>query len=228
MKTMRFFTTTAGPHITLMRHAQSTWNAPRIRVQGQLKDKSICLSEEGRLSVQAKLISETKPDVLISSSLLRCIQTIEAWFGMPQHLIPIPLIINDAFMEINAGTYEGRWLDELQEDPLWRQWMTKPHCFPGFPKGETLNAFAQRILQAISDLTTEYDNRNKHLYIITHSIAMRVVKCVMQDLDFSHLWHLPIENLEKIRLSPQDITKIKRHLTHLYENHPPTIPRAMI
>jgi broad specificity phosphatase PhoE len=68
-------------NITIMRHAESIWNSPKIRIQGQ--HPHINLSEAGRRSVQPTLAHLKKPTVLVVSDLVRTHQTAEAWFGVP-------------------------------------------------------------------------------------------------------------------------------------------------
>lgn len=212
MRSNRFFSAAAWrSSITVIRHAESTWNVPRIRIQGQSKDNNICLSQAGRRSVKTDLLASIpKPDILITSPLLRCIQTAEEWFCVPFDRIPIKTVIKDNLMEINAGEYEGRWLDELNDDLLWKQWMQQPYLFPGFPNGETLEQFTSRLLDCFAEICKEYEHVNKNICIITHGIAMRVLMCCLTNQDPTFLWKFNVSNLEKIQLSGVDIEKLKR------------------
>jgi broad specificity phosphatase PhoE len=219
MRSNRFYISAAWrSSITVIRHAESTWNVPLIRIQGQSKDKSICLSEAGRLSVKTGLLASIpKPDILITSPLLRCIQTAEEWFAVPFERIPIKTVIKDDLMEINAGQYEGRWLDELKDDLLWNQWLQQPHLFSGFPNGETLNQFASRLLHCFIDICNEYDHSSKNICIITHGIVMRVLKCYIENQDPTSLWEYNVANLEQIKLSVAHIENLKRNVE--YKKH---------
>lgn len=196
------------PRLVFMRHGESEWNVKKI-VQGSSPDPSITLTSAGRASVKSTLASVPKPQLLISSPLLRCKQTGEAWFDRPFDHIPIPTKMNPAIAEINAGIYEGLYLDDLKNDPVWQQWMTNPMSF-GFPGGETLIAFSDRVLRGAGAICTEHADTKQLTYVITHGVVMRVLKCFLADQDLSHLWTHKVENLEQIALSDEQILKFQQ------------------
>ena len=202
------------PKITFIRHAESCWNAPRVRVQGRSPDPSITLTKAGRLSVKPTLATLSKPRILLSSPLPRCIQTAEAWFDLPFERIPVQTKICPDLSEIHAGIYEGRWLNELKNDPLWQQWISDPMTFPGFPEGETPTEFYERVLRATTAICAEYGNIKQPVYVITHGVFMRALKCLLADQDLRHLWTYQVTNLEQIYLSDAQILKFQRSYTH--------------
>jgi alpha-ribazole phosphatase len=190
------------PTIIFMRHAESTWNVLR-KVQGGSINPDIILSPAGRLSVHTKLAHTPKPQIIISSPLIRCKQTAEEWLGQPPH------IINDDLAEINAGKYEGLSIDDLQADHLWQQWMTNPLEFPGFPEGENLATFAQRVLFGAAKICEEYGDAKHQVVVVTHGVTMRVFKCFLANQSLQHLWSHQVGNLEQIGLSKAQIKKFQ-------------------
>ena len=194
--------------LVFLRHGESEWNVKKI-VQGCSPDPSITLSAAGRESVQPTLATLPKPQLLISSPLLRCKQTAEAWFGVPFEQIPIPTKVNPAMAEINAGIYEGLYLDELKNDLVWQQWMSNPASFE-FPGGEKLTEFSDRVLRGAGAICAEHGNSKQITYVITHGVVMRVLKCFLADQDLAYLWSHQVTNLEQICLSDAQIMKFQQ------------------
>lgn len=195
--------------ITIMRHAESVWNANRRRVQGASTNPEIVLSENGRQSVQSTLKHITKPDLLITSPLLRCKQTAEAWFNCPFENIPVQKKVDAALREIRAGIYEGRFIDEIAREKLWKDWLKNPLTFSGFPNGETPEEFQNRVLNAFSKIGSEHGDTAQQVCVITHGIVMRVLKCFLDNKDLSHLWNYDVTNLERIVLKNDQVNALR-------------------
>lgn len=197
------FTTSAKKpfKIDIIRHAESAGNAHPRRVQGSSVDPAFSLTDKGRDSVKSLLKNTSKPDLLILSPLLRCKQTAEEWFGCDFASIPIRTKIVPDLKEINAGIYEGSYIYQLAYDAQWKLWLTDPHAFNGFPNGETPFEFQHRVLNAFSNICSEYGDTSLHVGVITHGIVMRVLKCYLNQKDLSHLWTYDVTNLEKISLT---------------------------
>ncbi|HSW94428.1 MAG TPA: histidine phosphatase family protein [Gammaproteobacteria bacterium] len=191
--------------ITIMRHAESVWNANERRVQGASTNPEIVLSESGKLSIQSTLKNITKPDILITSPLLRCKQTAEVWFGCSFENIPVQKKVKPDLEEIHAGIYEERFIRELTHDELWKAWLKNPLTFSGFPNGETSQAFQDRVLNAFSKICSEHGDRAEQVCVITHGIVMRVLKCYLDNKDLSHLWDYDVANLERIILTNDQV-----------------------
>ncbi|MEO8402436.1 MAG: histidine phosphatase family protein [Gammaproteobacteria bacterium] len=225
-RTLKFFHTNTRklPTFTIMRHAESTWNADRKRVQGASVDPSIILSKNGRNSIHPALKDLSKPDVLICSSLLRCKETAESWFGCAFETIPVQKKIVSDLREINAGIFEGRYIDELTHDELWKLWLRNPSTFPGFPKGETPYEFQQRVLTAFSQICSEFNDTSQQICVITHGIVMRVLKCYLDDKDLSHLWKYDVTNLERLTLTKEHSKALQSYPIQIRDScrrHPP-------
>lgn len=188
-----------------MRHAETMWNQPPIRVQGSCPDPSISLSSGGLLSVPTTLANVKKPTVLVTSSLRRSQQTAEAWFGLPFLKIPVLKRIEPDIKEINAGIYEGKYIEALKDDPMWQRWMQSPHTFEGFPEGECLQEVADRSLKCFASLCAEYGDSNHRVCVITHGVVMRILKCYLRGQEFEHLWSHPVANLERITLTDSQV-----------------------
>ncbi|WP_058498441.1 histidine phosphatase family protein [Legionella gratiana] len=197
--------------IVIMRHAETLWNEPRKRIQGQSSSSEIVLSDKGKQDIIATMSSTKTPDLLILSPLLRCIQTAETWFGMQFKEIKTPTVFIDGLKEVNAGRLEGLYVDELSEDSkkIWEHWKNDPLTFPGFPEGETLAEFQDRVLHTFSEICNNYGDNPQDIYIIAHGGPMRVLGCFLNNKDLSHLWDHAVSNLEKIELTHDQIIRLQ-------------------
>ncbi|MCR9191129.1 MAG: histidine phosphatase family protein [Gammaproteobacteria bacterium] len=208
---MKFFRPKKLPpslQLTFVRHAQSKWNLAGL-VQGQDRDPTITLTDVGRASIPMLLSTlGPKPDLIISSPLKRCIETARIWRN--SSFDPsTPIVLSEALAEISAGSYEGLRLADLKNDLLWKKWMETPQDFPGFPKGESLVDFEQRVLAGVSNICVKNDSLD-HIYVFTHGVVMRVIKCFLAEQDLSHLWAHQVENLEQLTLTPDQIERFQK------------------
>ncbi|ARB93282.1 histidine phosphatase family protein [Legionella longbeachae] len=200
--------------IVIMRHAETLWNEPRKRIQGQSPNAEIELSEKGKQDIIRTLDSSKTPDLLILSPLHRCIQTAETWFGMQFKQIKTPTVFIEGLKEVNAGKLEGLYVDELSGEPekIWNLWKNDPLGFPGFPDGETLEEFQHRVLQTFSELCNSYGDKPQEICIITHGGPMRVLGCFLNDKDLSHLWDHTVTNLERLELTRDQIIRLQNYV----------------
>lgn len=93
--------------VLLLRHGRTAWNAQR-RFQGHADP---VLDEVGRVQAYevAALVAAIRPDLLVSSSASRALQTAEI-VGEVAELVPIP---DDRFRERGLGHWEGLTRDEV-------------------------------------------------------------------------------------------------------------------
>lgn len=158
----------------------------------------------------------SKPTLIVTSDLLRSQQTAEAWFGVPFADIPIQTRIEPAITEINAGEYEEKKITDLEKDALWQHWMRDPLSFPGFPGGENLQVFSEKVLRGTADLCHEYGDTPHRVTLITHGVFMRVLKCYLAGQSLNQLWSHKVHNLEQITLTEKQIKQLQAlHQTYL-------------
>ena len=111
--------------IVIMRHAQTIWNEPRKRIQGQSPSVEITLSTRGKKDIMTTMDRSKIPDLILLSPLHRCIQTVETWFGTQLKQITTPTVFIDGLKEVNAGKLEGLYVDELsgELENVWQHWV---------------------------------------------------------------------------------------------------------
>ncbi|WP_026673208.1 histidine phosphatase family protein [Alkalihalobacterium bogoriense] len=121
--------------ITLLRHGMTELNEQK-RYSGWNDDM---LSEKGRtqLSLQAQSV-KVKPDVVITSDLLRAKQTAAILFPSS------PTTSLSSLREYHFGQWDKKSYDELKQETLYRQWLDNPLKVAP-PGGESYGQFIQRL-----------------------------------------------------------------------------------
>ncbi len=177
--------------IYLIRHGETEWNK-QLRYQGQ---KDVPLNDEGHRQAMllARFLEKENIEVIYSSPLLRARETAMVITSKRD----IKLQLEEGFLEINFGEWEGRRYTDLNEEQ--RQvaacWYNTPEsvCIPG---GEPFLAFRQRILNTYNHIIKT--NKDKNIGIITHAGVIRVI--------ISSVLEMPEGILARLRLSPASLS----------------------
>jgi len=125
--------------LILVRHGQSTGNADGLLL-GRIDAP---LTEQGE--AQARSVGPVLTGVtrVISSPLQRARRTAEALD------LGLPIEIDDRWIEVDYGEYDGRPLGAVP-DEVWARWRTDPDFRP--PGGETLAEAGTRVRSACEEL----------------------------------------------------------------------------
>jgi broad specificity phosphatase PhoE len=191
--------------IYLARHAETTWNLAG-RYQGRLESALSGLGVRqgfalGDYFERRGTRGDSIPASAVASPLLRC--TVTARFVTDR--LGIPLRIDERLIEIDHGTWEGRYREELaRDDPeRYRTWREDP-AHVAFENGETLQDVRARWRSFAETLIGE----ERDLLIVTHDA---VVRCALLDVTgrpLQDFWQPKVENAGFARLEP-DGTKLK-------------------
>jgi broad specificity phosphatase PhoE len=125
--------------LILVRHGRTAFNAAG-RLVGRLDPP---LDEVGM--AQAAAIGEVlkgRVDRVISSPLLRTLQTAES--------IGVPVEVDDQWIEVDYGEYDGVVLGSDESASLWERWRADPAFQP--PGGESLAQMGLRVVTALEAL----------------------------------------------------------------------------
>jgi broad specificity phosphatase PhoE len=128
--------------LVLVRHGQSTANAAGLL----LGRADAPLTEHGRKEARAVGALLGPVTRLISSPLGRARDS-AASLGLP-----VPIEVDDAWVEVDYGADDGRRLDDLPAGS-WRRWRSDPHYRP--VGGETLAEVGVRVRAACDALFAE-------------------------------------------------------------------------
>ncbi|MBI3988101.1 MAG: histidine phosphatase family protein [candidate division NC10 bacterium] len=173
--------------LLLVRHGESLWNSER-RIQGH-QDSG--LSPTGRLQTErlADRLKGRSFGALYSSSSQRAKESAEilsAAVGLPVHL-------RDDLREIRLGRWEGKTVQEIEEEDgdLYQRWLTRPlEATP--PGGEGLVPFQKRIVTALEGIRDAHPEQD--VLIVTHAGAIRAYVSFILDLDLNRIFTLKIDN----------------------------------
>ncbi len=141
--------------LIVVRHGRTEANASG-RLLGRL---DVPLDELGELQaakLAASLLATTdRIDRVVSSPLQRTRQT-AACLG-------VPVDIDDRFVEVDYGEYDGLPLADIPPD-LWERWRSDPNFTP--PGGESLAALQRRVSAALDELADAA--RTETIVVATH------------------------------------------------------------
>jgi len=155
--------------LLLVRHGQSEWNAAGL-MQGQTEH--VPLTELGHVQAAAAAVelARLQPGALLSSDLLRAVQTADhcaAATGLP--IVPTP-----ALREQGYGELEGRPSRELWHVVDW----TDPHW--SAPGGESLAGLHGRVEAFVEDLCA--GPPADVIALVTHGDTIRAMQAVVAGL----------------------------------------------
>src|SRR5690625_706877 len=152
--------------LLLVRHGRTEANA-----NGTLAGRSPGVGLDATGKEQATALGERMAGLTLSriavSPLERCQQTAEVVFGQPT---TGEYRIDDRLTECDYGTWTGRPLKELADEPLWTRVQNHPSSVV-FPDGEALADVAARGVGALRDhdrQVAEQYGANAVWAVVTH------------------------------------------------------------
>ncbi len=191
--------------IFIFRHGETDWNK-QLRFQGHT---DIPLNEKGRQQalVLTRQLAELKPEVILSSDLIRAVDTAK----IANQVLNVPTFISENLRECRLGDPEGLYHDEVLRKyghDSWEKWSSNdPATFNfAFPGGEKKSEHLKRMKDHISDFCLNNLNYKK-IAISTHGGSLRrivhnckgapnervsIPNCVLYKVEFEPVtleWH---------------------------------------
>ncbi len=164
----------------LVRHGEATGNIER-RFHGWFDSD---LTENGRKQIQRLRMwfQSTKIDAIYSSDLKRTRDT-AAIIAEEKNLRITEM---KQLREIHGGKWEDVPWDTLPIEyaESYNNWLHYPHLLE-MPNGESMQAFQDRISDAIFSIIET--NRDKHVAVVTHGTAIRVLLCKIRNIPLSEM-----------------------------------------
>ncbi|MFV0317530.1 MAG: histidine phosphatase family protein [Microthrixaceae bacterium] len=186
--------------VLLVRHGRTTHNA-MARLSGR---EDVALDDTGEqqatalgqaLATELGAPGEAPTPVIVSSPLRRCVRTaqiIAGECGLPAEVI----VIEDRFVEMDYGTWDGRPLSEVPAN-TWAHWRTDPnHAFPG---GESLVEVTERVRAGLIDWVARSDG--SRLVIASHVSPIKAAVICALRVDESVTWRMRLSNASITRLT---------------------------
>jgi probable phosphomutase (TIGR03848 family) len=197
--------------VILLRHGRSTSNTAHTLAG---RSEGVDLDDKGREQAQTVVtrIGDLPVKAIVRSPLLRCERTVEPLAAA----LGVQPVVEDGIVEVDYGSWTGRKIGELVNEPLWKVVQQHPSAAV-FPDGEGLAQVQARAVAAIR----EHDRRlaAEHgadvLWLAcTHG---DVIKAVLADALGTHL-----DTFQRITADPASMSVIRYTDTRpfvLHVNH---------
>ncbi|GAA1695884.1 histidine phosphatase family protein [Nonomuraea maheshkhaliensis] len=155
------------------------------------------LSEAGRAQAAALAgrVASVRLDAIVSSPLERCRETAQA----VAEGRGADVSIDERFIECGYGTWTGRPLKELAEEPLWQVVQAHPSAAT-FPEGEPLAVMQHRAVAAVREWNQRLGSKGVYL-VCSHG---DVIKAIVADALGLHL-----DQFQRITADPAALTVIR-------------------
>jgi probable phosphomutase (TIGR03848 family) len=139
-------------------------------------------------------------DAVVSSPLERTRQTAERLIAGREGTL---FEVDERFTECDYGTWSGRPLKSLAEEPLWRTVQAHPAA-AAFPDGESLAALSARAVAAVRAWNAKLGEQATYA-VVSHG---DVIKAIAADALGMHL-----DLFQRIHVDPCSLTVIRYHGT---------------
>ena len=164
--------------LCLIRHGQTDWNK-KFLIQGRENNP---LNEEGiiqaHITANLLLNNDSNWDVIISSPLIRAVQTAE--IIKDKLNLKSPIIINNNVIEREFGAAEGLTISEEVYDRINND---------DYDNLETCKELQKRSMDTIIDIVKSFPNQK--ILIITHS---HFIKGLLTQIDSNFTWTSSLKN----------------------------------
>lgn len=182
----------APSEIYLIRHGHSTANLKNV-LAGRLA--SVHLSPKGSEQVGklAARLSEIEFTKIISSPLDRCLETMAPIASSRPKLL---IERNEAFLEMDYGTWSGKKLPSLAKKTLWKSIQGAPSTVR-FPDGESFNEMSTRAYEGLFASALP----GKRIAICSHGDVIKIL--------LSNILGMHIDSFQRINVDPASISIIQ-------------------
>jgi len=136
---------------------------------------------------------------IVASPLLRCAQTV-APLASARGLVPVT---EDALAEVDYGSWTGRAIRELVDEPLWKVVQQHPSAAV-FPDGEGLAAVQSRAVAAVRahDARVSAEHGERAVWLLcSHG---DVIKALLADALGQHL-----DSFQRIMVDPASVSVVR-------------------
>ncbi|MEK1955760.1 alpha-ribazole phosphatase family protein [Pseudomonas sp. YNh] len=174
--------------LDLLRHGETEQGGLR----GSLDD---ALTDKGWAQMRSAVAEAGPWQVLVSSPLQRCARFAEELGGR----LDLPVQREPGLQELHFGDWEGRSAAQIMEDQadaLGRFW-ADPYAYTP-PNGEPVQAFAERVLDAVERLSRQH--AGKRVLLVTHGGVMRLLLARARGLPKEQLLQVEVGHGALVRL----------------------------
>lgn len=152
--------------VLMVRHGQNDYIGKRLA--GRLP--GVHLNNEGQRQAQtlAQALKELPITAIYSSPLERAIETAQPLSEAKS----LPVLINQALLEVDFGEWTGMTQQEMESQPLWHTVQKNPSEMR-FPGGESFYEAQERLRTGLNEIIMRYDT-NEIIACFSHSDAIKL------------------------------------------------------
>lgn len=190
--------------LILLRHGRTTANASGILAGWSPQTHLDATGDAQAREVAVAICAATTPVRLVSSPLVRCLETV-APLAERTGLTPVQ---DDGIGECHYGAWTGRPLDELARDPLWKDVQERPSSVT-FPSSdefahESLAHMQRRSVEAVRRIDAEVEREHgadATWVAVSHG---DVIKAILADALAT-----PLDDFQRIVASPASVSVVR-------------------
>lgn len=183
--------------VVLLRHGRTAANAGGTLAGHQPTE----LDEAGRAQAAAVggrlRASGVKPVEVLSSPLIRCMQTVET--ALPG----LPVTIEPGLVECDYGDWSGQSIRTLTKQPLWKVIQAHPSAAV-FPGGESMAGMAARAVATIRAADARATAAKGDGAVVIACSHGDVIKAIVADALGLHL-----DQFQRIAIDPASLTIVR-------------------
>ena len=152
-----------GATLLIVRHAQSVANVKNI-LAGRFDPTPLSEAGVDEARRLTPVLAEFQPQLILSSPLLRCRQTVaEAGVLDP--------VLDERLIEMDYGQWTGRKIKGLALTPSWKRIQQNAQSFV-FPRGEGFVDAEERIRDLLNELQ---NSEHQRIALFTHGDIARIM-----------------------------------------------------
>ncbi len=197
--------------VLLIRHGRSTANTAAV-LAGRSADVDLDDTGAAQAAALPQRLEGLTLSAIVHSPLLRCRRTV-APLAAATGLTPTA---DERLTEVDYGSWTGRRLAELTDEPLWKVVQNQPSAAV-FPDGESLAAVQARAVAAVRETDRRLADEHGADVLWVACTHGDVIKAVLADAAGTHL-----DQFQRLVADPASISVIRytaRHPFVLHANH---------
>ncbi len=198
--------------LIIVRHCQALGNLERF-FQGRI-DSDITQTGRAQIGAVAELLSAEPIDIMYTSTLKRARLTAEGINVYHE----VPLLIDERLSEINAGSWEGMLITEIEKNypDEFHNWREEPAVFRA-PEGESMSEVYDRMKAAVDDIIKANDG--KTVCIVSHGCAIKCLMCYLHGWTVENVGNIPIGTNTSVNVVKADGINPPEIIMETYTDH---------
>lgn len=198
--------------LIIVRHCQALGNLERF-FQGRI-DSDITQTGRAQIGAVAELLSAEPIDIMYTSTLKRARLTAEGINVYHE----VPLLIDERLSEINAGSWEGMLITEIEKNypDEFHNWREEPAVFRA-PEGESMSEVYDRMKAAVNDIIKANDG--KTVCIVSHGCAIKCLMCYLHGWTVENVGNIPIGTNTSVNVVKADGINPPEIIMETYTDH---------